>query len=289
MGLPPWAWALILIAAAVFLFIRAFYARFRGVCRRVREDLQKFVPAQYPGVEVLGERMGNLVLRTPDQPELVFELADLYAEVMRLPGMGADPAARQALYRAHADRLLAPRLDAGHPLSLEQHGGYFLPQLDTAPPADALSRELPGTGLHVCYVIHVPGAERLLTPADLQTLGLTEAQLHEHALANLGRDFPAQTVETAAGGEGSAVQFGDGVDAARVLLIPRHLQDGQSVLALIPHRDMLLLLPSGMEADPDRLAEGLKLLGEEHGHYALSTSPLRVTAAGFERVDLPAA
>jgi hypothetical protein len=285
LGLPPWVWALLLIVLALGLGARGYIGRFRRMCASVREDLRSLLQQEHPEVQFVEERLGNLILRTPEQPELVWEMADVYAEVARLPNMGADRQARGGIYRRSMAKLLTPPLDEAHPLSLRLHGHYFKPQLiRTADLAgDLISRELPGTELSVIYGVDVPVGGRPLTRADLSALELDEGELYLRALANLGKNFPEQMVTTALDGQGSAIQFGDGMDAARVLLIPQYLGDDQSLIALLPHRDMLLLLPGEMADDPAKLAEGAAML-DDHQHQPLTRTAFRVTRAGVAPV-----
>lgn len=285
LGLPPWVWALLLIVLACGLAARAYIGRFRRMCASVRDDLRTLLQQEHPEVEFVEERLGNLVLRTPEQPELIWEMADVYADVARLPNMGADRQARGGIYRRSMAKLLSPPLDDAHPLSLQRHGDYLKPQLSRTADvrADLVSRELPDTELSVVYGVDVPVGGRPLTRADLGTLDLDEGELYVRALANLGKDFPEQMVITPLEGQGSAIQFGDGMDAARMLLIPGRLSDDQCLVALIPHRDMLLLLPGDMADDPAKLAEGAAML-DDHHHQPLTRTAFRVTREGFEPI-----
>src|SRR5205085_10145696 len=98
------------------------------------------------------------------------------------------------------------------------------------------------------------------------------------------RDFPSDMVANALkGGSGSAIQLADGFDAARLLLVPESLQPGQELVALIPHRDMLLLLPGETADDPNKLREGLRQL-ECKDHPSLLARPARVTRDGFQLI-----
>jgi hypothetical protein len=107
------------------------------------------------------------------------------------------------------------------------------------------------------------------------------------ALDNLGRDFPPDLIASVLGGSGgSAVQLGDSLDGTRLLLLPERLQPGEALTALAPHADMLLCLPATMLDDPEKLAEGLRLL-ECDGHPPLLDRPVRVTREGFELIDAP--
>jgi hypothetical protein len=279
----PWGWALLALFAVIVLVARSFYARFRGVCRRVREELTEWAPKRFPGTAVVGEQMGNLVVRLPDGAERIWEMADIYTAVARLPGMGQDPAERARTYEAVAAPLF-PALALDGPLSREAHGALIKPRLVPAgEPGGELRQPVAGLPLEVEYVLDVPPG-RLLTSGDAAELGLDPLGLHQLALENLGKEFPGEMVaEGVSGSNGAALQLGDGSDAARLLLLPQHLKPGQEVLALIPHRDLLLLLPAELRDDPQKLEEGLKLL-ECDDHPPLLNRPVLVRQNGFEMI-----
>jgi hypothetical protein len=281
LGIPPWVWVLVVLLLVIAAAVRSFYSRWRGMCRGIRGDLTAFLKERYPEVTVLREEMGNLVVRTPDGEERVWEMADLYAEVARLPGMGADPQARARLYQQAADAFF-PGGTGGGPLSLETHGPRIRPQLVPAAAlegqegAAVLRTEIAGLGLAAVYQL----GGRFLTEEDRAQLGVELTRLHALALENLRQRFPAEMVAAASQSEsGSAVQLGDSHDAARLLLVPEHLGPAQSVIALVPHRDLMVLLPASQAQDPEKLQEGLKLL--ECDHPPVLSRPVRVTSEGF--------
>jgi hypothetical protein len=283
LGVPPWVWVIAVIVVVIVVRAR-FHTEFRGICRRVREELTEYLQSRCPEAQVLREEMGNLVVRMPGGEEHVWEMADVYTEVMRLPGKGADPQARARVYE-QAVRVLFPPEPITGPLNLEAHGTSIKPRLvrpgGEALPDGALQTPVPGLPLSEIFVLDRPGDMRYLTEQDASDLGLDAAGLHRLALENLGKEFPRDMVATPLEGQGSAVQMNDTFDAARLLLIPECLEPGQSVLALLPHRDMLLLLPAEMADDPQKLAEGMKLLDCEQ-HPPLLSQAVRVKREGFQ-------
>ncbi len=112
---------------------------------------------------------------------------------------------------------------------------------------------------------------------------LEAAGLHALALENLRKNFPAEAVrKVVEQGEGTALKLGDSYDAARLLLVPEHLRDGEEVAALIPDQDSLVLAPVPGDGDWGRLREGEQMvLG--HGHRLLDR-PLRVSRTSIEPV-----
>jgi hypothetical protein len=119
---------------------------------------------------------------------------------------------------------------------------------------------------------------------ELSDYGGEVAPLHQRALDGLRRDFPQGLVDTAReSGSGAAIQLEDSHDAARLLLVPEHLEPGEELVALVPHRDLLLLLPGSQLLEPEKLQEGLRMLRCD-GHPPLLERPVRVTARGFELI-----
>ena len=278
--MPVAGWIVLGVLVVIILTVRSFYSRFRGMCRRVREDLTQRVQAEIPGVMEVREHLGNLVLRMEDGSERVWEMTDVYAEMARVPGMGADPQAREAVYQRALTQLRTFRFTDGR----------VRPQLVplSAIQADAngtLYTEIPGLPLAAIYVRADPAGPVVLTRENAPGAAADLAETHRQSLEALRSDFPRDALASALdGGSGSALQLADGYDAARLLLLPGSLPDGEAVVALVPHRDMLLLLPDAMREDPEKLQEGMRMLSEDHGHPPLLQQPVRVTPDGFALV-----
>jgi hypothetical protein len=281
--MPGWSWAVIIAIALIAAAVWSFVSRFRRTCALVREELTELVKREYPDSSVVGETQGNLVVRTEGRGERVWEMTELYSAVNRLPGMGAEPEARAGIYRQGARAFFAP--DPAGPLRLETHAGWIRPRLVRADDPDvlphALREPVPALGLALVYVLDLPDTARCLTAGDRADLGVDDAGLRRIALDALRESFPAETVAGALAGNPTAIQFNDSFDAARLLLVPEHLETGQEVVALVPHRDMLLLFPAGILDDRDRLDEGIRALDDGH-HPPLLDRPVRVTRDGFE-------
>jgi hypothetical protein len=292
LGLPVWFWVIVAILALPVLAVWLFYSRFRKMCRTVRSEIGKFLREKHPDFNVIGEQQGNLLVRQPDGAERVWEMVDVYTAVARLPGMGADPTARRGIYSQAVEQLLNPAPDPSQPLSLATHGGWIKPHLVTAqfckqavPPSGAPHTAIPGLpDLLAVYVLDVPGGPRYLSENDRGSLGIDVTEMHRLALDHLQRDFPRQMVtDVAAGGNPSAIQFQDTFNAARLLLIPEMLEGDQELIALIPHRDMLVLLPTSMRNEPEKLKQAAETL-KCADHPPLLDRPVRVTRSGFEMI-----
>jgi hypothetical protein len=205
-------------------------------------------------------------------------MADVYAAVGRLPGMGRDPAARARIYQRV--------LDTSGPLELSAHGQrikpLLIPRQFLNPATPGPQTPIPDLGLVVVYALDLPGNPRFLLEQDRDELGIEVPELHRRALDNLRKDFPRQLVVDAVAGEsGAAFQAQDFFNAARLLLVPEFLQPDQKLVALIPHRDILVLLPGRARQDEGKLQESLRTL-QCGGHPPLLDRAVLVTHSGFE-------
>jgi hypothetical protein len=278
------------ILALPVVAVWLFYSRFRKMCRTVRSEIGQFLREQHPDLAVVGEQQGNLLVRQPDGAERVWEMVDVYTAVARLPGMGTDATARRGVYARAVEQLLNPAPDPSQPLSLATHGDRIKLQLVTAefykqaaPPSGAPHTAVPGLAdLLAVYVLDLPGGPRYLSEDDRGNLGIDVTEMHRLALEHLRRDFPRQMVtDVVMGGNPSAIQFQDSFDAARLLLMPEILEGDEELIALIPHRDMLLVLPASMRNEPDKLKQAAETL-KCADHPPLLERPIRVTRSGFE-------
>jgi hypothetical protein len=278
LGLPVWLWviagALVVIAVAV----RWFYARYRAMCRTVRDELSAFIGSHYPNLQLAWQPNGNLDLCAANGGQWVIDMADVYVAVARLPGLGRDPAARSAVYHRV--------MDTSGPLVLSAHGQRIKPMLIPPqflnPTASGPQTSVPGLGLVAVYVLDLPGTPRLLLEQEREELGIPVPELHRLALDNLRKDFPREVVTTALAGEGgTAMQAKDFFNATRLLLVPDFLPSNQELIAFIPHRDMLVLFPGRLRHDGDKLREAVRAL-ESGGHPPLLDRPVLVTHSGFE-------
>jgi hypothetical protein len=277
LGLPLWLW----VIAGAFVLVAAvaqwFYSRYRTMCRTVRDELARFLESNYPGVQLTWQQQGNLEVRNANGGHRVLDMADVYVAVGRLPGMGRDPARARVYQRV---------LDTSGPLVLSAHGKRIKPLLIPPqilnPAVPGPQTPIPGLGLVVIYALDLPGNPRFLLEPDRQELGIEVPELHRLALDNLRKDFPQQLVlDAVASQSGAAFQAKDFFNAARLLLVPEFLQSNQQLIALIPHRDILVLLPGSARQDEGKLRESMRAL-ECDGHPPLLDRPVLVTHSGFE-------
>jgi hypothetical protein len=192
--------------------------------------------------------------------------------------MGRDVAARAAVYQQV--------LDTSGPLMLSAHGSRIKPLLiprqflNAAVPSP--QTPIPSLGLVVVYALDLPRNPGFLLKQDRKELGTETSELHRLALDNLRQDFPRQlVVDALAGEQGAAFQAKDYFNAARLLLVPEFLEPKQELIALIPHRDILVLIPGTFRHDEGKLRDSVRAL-ECGNHPPLLDRPVLVTQSGFE-------
>jgi hypothetical protein len=136
-------------------------------------------------------------------------------------------------------------------------------------------------GLDVVFVLDSENSVAYLQSEQLADLGMSPEEAFELAVANLGKSFRPEAVRPIVEeGSMSVVKSEDTYDAARLLLIPDSLQEGESVAALIPDRDTLVLTPVPDDGDWRSLTK----LAKSADGDPLWMEPLVVTPHGVAAV-----
>src|SRR5262249_5007414 len=121
-----------------------------------------------------------------------------------------------------------------------------------------------------------------LTPSDAKSLGVEGAALRALAMKNLGRSLSVENIrKMIAGGQLNMVKKLDSFDAARLLLVQAALKPGESVAALVPDRDTLVVMPVPPDGNWSKLRELAKIPPGDPTH-ALLARPLLVTPEKIE-------
>lgn len=137
-------------------------------------------------------------------------------------------------------------------------------------------------GLDVVFVLDSENSVAYLQSEQLADLGVSPEEAFDLAVANLGKSFQPEAIRPIVEeGSMSVVKSEDTYDAARLLLIPDSLREGESIAALIPDRDTLVLVPVPEDGDW-RL---LNKLAESAEGDPLWTEPLMVTSGGITSVS----
>jgi hypothetical protein len=266
---------------AVVLF--GFWARSqwrRSVRRRVLDEFKQ----QHPEITVLREATTRIEIKLADGSPGTLGLLNLYT------GLAAGPRdldiQRQAI-SAFVTSALAGIEEARQPLSLAKHGDRLMPRLaDAGFVRDAAASGRPVvhfpttvSGLVTVYVLDNEQNVMYLGEERLAELGIDAQALHECAMVNLRRKPIVEIIrDVIERKQVAVVKVGDSYDATRLLLVPETLAQGEELVAVIPDRETLGLLPV---PSADAWATVRKLARTPASPYRLLDRPLRVTHSGF--------
>lgn len=279
MGLPWWAWILGIIVVGFYVFYRSWkYYR-----TTVRNQFVAYLRAEHPELQVGEVLEDRLIVTTEEGGEGTLYLDRLYSESTDLD-LEDEEIAREYFSRfagvisegqealavdAEEDReRVLPRIvQEEWPMeAARQVGSDPIPSLPLGP-----------SGLSVVFVLDSEQSVAYLQSEQLQDLGVSPEQALDLAKENLGKSFRAEAIRTVMDESAmSVVKSEDTYDAARLLLIPGALAEGESLAALIPDRDTLVLAP--VPGDGDWSA--LRKLARNADGDPLWTEPLLVTSQG---------
>lgn len=281
-GLPRWSWILLLVIA-IFWIMRSALKGFR---RRTRREFIEVLKATDPTIEILDESEQQLVYRASGIDRGTVFLGKLYAAIASLKP--STPEARIEVYRHFFTSAQGHPAVADQVLSLEKHGDCIMPRLVPS----SFFKEVPDgaqmpatpfgeTGLSVVYVIDSEHSVLFLTSEHTAELALEPGALHELALRNLEKTFPAAAVRSVVEkNTANTFKLMDSFDATRILLVPKHLQPGEWIAAAIPDRDTLFLAPLPADGDWSGMRKVARATGPTG--YRLLDRPLKVGHEGVE-------
>jgi len=264
--------ALLGLLGLVVAAVRSWRATLRG-------ELRAYLAEQRPDLTVIRETADLLVLQDAEGKDA----ATLYLHRLYREASG-DPSARRELFDklvgALAEAEASQRLD---PAELRRRvmprivNAAFLEGLRDLPreiPAVALGVE----GLFVVFVLDSPNSVAYLASDRLGDLGLDAPAALALAKQNLARSFDAALPRQAVSRRDVyVVKTLDTYDAARLLLVPDHLEPGETLVAMIPDRDTLVLAQLPDDGDWSSLHRIAKSASAE----ALHPRPLLVTPGGI--------
>lgn len=279
-AMPWWLWA-----AAFFLAVLALVRRGANRWRAMlRAEFLAYLRREAPEVEILAESDDAIELRTAAGGQGTLRLDRLYSDATE-PGH-RDPAGRAVLFSRFARMLREGGTLAT--LDVERDRARLLPRLVTDGFLAELRKQVKGgtipgascgvPGLAAVFVLDSATSVAYANDAMLRDLGLTPETALMVATENLAHTFDPATVRRAISEPSVVVvKKADTFDAARVLLVPRCLEEGEEVVALIPDRDTLVL--TGPPSDGDW--SGLRKLAQAAAGPVLWDQPLLVTRAGI--------
>jgi hypothetical protein len=263
-NIPWWGWAAGVVVA-LFALVRRSAVRHHA---RVEQELVYYLQECFPSLSFVRQEGRTMVIKHEGGRELHLYMRPLYLGISRT----RDRSQRRALYDQTARALVeqaAPSPPDPAKLRPRLVPESKLPELP--------SRRLEGLGLRIAYVLDAPVSVRYVTAEVASQLGLDEPALYARALANLA--IPGELVRGPLEKRAmTVVKTRDGHDAARLLGVPAHLRDDESLLALIPDVNTLVLVAGAEPASLSKLARNAE--GEP-----LFDGVVRVTRDGFTRAS----
>jgi hypothetical protein len=284
LSLPWWALVILAVVAVVFYARRAA----RGWRAGFRGEFIAHLKRAAPEFEVVAERDDELEIRGPNGSTGTLRLDRLYAEGAKIPS--GEAAARDDLF-GHFARALREggSIDA---LDAERDRARVMPRIVADDFLEGLradgmrstGKTLPAVptgvpGLSLVFVLDSETSVAYLTDDLLAELKLAPGDALAMAKENLGRSVDVVPIVRSVLEKGALVMVKsfDSYDAARVLLVPACLAEGQELAAVIPDRDTLGLTRAPADGD----WSGLRKLARTPAGDVLWREPLRVTRNGI--------
>jgi len=283
MSLPWWVWVLLIVVIACSLFVGSW----RHYRTNIRNKFLAYLAAEHPELQIGEVTSESVVITTVEGGEGTLFLDRLYSEAQPIE-LEDEDGYREVFARfagtivegqealnvdAERDRdRVFPRI-VRRDWALEaakQVGSDPIPSLPLGP-----------EGLDVVFVLDNEHSVAYLQSEQLTDLGISAEEALDLAKQNLGRSFRPEAIRPVLDESAmSVVKSEDTYDAARLLLIPDALRDGESIAALIPDRDTLVLTPVPEDGDWASLAK----LAKNADGDPLWREPLLVTSAGVAAV-----
>lgn len=269
-------WLMIGLGGFVALGLTAMFTRRTGL----RREFRAYLAEKRPDLTIIRETSTALMLQRDSGEDLgTLFLNRIYRDAPQ------DAQGRKALF----DIVIAT-LSEGESLA---HLGpddqrKVMPRIVTANVLAGLNRQLtaevPGVplgveDLSVVFVLDSKNSVAYLTSSQLSELGLeSPAAALTLAKENLGRSFDSELVRSAVEKPNlNVVKSLDSYDAARLLLVPESLKCGETLAAMIPDRDTLVLVQAPKDGDWNSLTK----LARNAAGAPLFRKPILVTAEGF--------
>ena len=151
--------------------------------------------------------------------------------------------------------------------------------------AGVVRRPVDGIGLYSVYCIDEKETVRFIPKEMLDSSGMDVEGLHALALSNLAARTQEAVRPMVRGAldenRMQVLKTADTYDAARLLLVPSQLREGESVIAHVPDRDTLSLMPPVADENRDRFVEMVRKVDRDPDR-ALLDLPIIVRPSGFE-------
>ena len=279
-------WILGALAVLILGFF-VMFASWKHYRTSIRNDFLAYLGEERPQLRVEDVDSDRIVIGTEDGGQGVLFLDRLYSAStsIRLE----DKEGLRELFAQFADTITEGQQALS--VDAERDRGRIYPRIVRSDWAVEAARQvgsdplpcvpLGPEGLDVVFVLDNEHSVAYLQREQLADLGMSPEEVFDLAVANLGRSFQPDAVRPIVEeGSMSVVKSEDTYDAARLLLIPDSLRDGEAVAALIPDRDTLVLVPVPDNGDWRSLT---KLARSANGD-PLWLEPLLVTRQGVAAV-----
>jgi uncharacterized protein YtpQ (UPF0354 family) len=275
MGIPWWGWIVIGLVAFVLLGRRAAASYRAGLRRELREYLQE----SRPDLKVVEETNDAFQLADAEgQDAGTLFLRRLYVEAPR----------EEEHKRALFEKLVATLSENDAVMNLSpDHRERVMPRVITERMLTALRQQIgqdfPAVSLNVgglsaVFVLDSENSVAFLGANQLAQLDLDTESALSTAKENLARSFGPRAVRQAVeDGQLHVIKSFDTYDAARLLLVPGYLQTGETLVAMIPDRDTLVLTPPPGDGN----WASFRKLAKNAAGEPLYASPLLVTPDGL--------
>jgi hypothetical protein len=278
MSLPWWGW----VALAVGAFLALAVLSVRSLRRSVREEFVRFLRSERPDWQVEIVRGGAFEIRRGAGEEVgTLYPHKLYALVAEL--RANDETARRPVYEKFLRVIEEGSAEA---VDFDRDRERVLPRIVTEAQIEEMRQALGDVpavplgvaGLAVVVVLDSPESVRYLGAAALGELGLDLDGALALGKENLRKTFGGEVVRRAVESPDlNVVKSFDSHDATRLLLVPEHLHARETVIAMIPDRDTLVLVRPPADDDWG----GMRKLARNAAGPPLWREPIRVTAEGF--------
>ena len=286
-----WGWAGLIVAVVVILGI---WAR-RAWRTAVRSELVDYLRREVPDVAIAEVHANRIVFALSGAAggTATVHLQRFYGALAACPTQqtAEAEAARLAVFATTAQALREAA--AGAAIHPARDRAKLRPRLLTDTAVAAMRRQ-PGAaslpawpsgvaGLSVVLVLDREASVLYLTAEHLQDLALAHDEALALAKANLAATFARDAVRHAVADRQTinVIKSCDTYDAARLLLVPEYLEAGESIAAMIPDRDTLVLIAPPEDGDwsPHRK------LAQNAAGDPLWSEPLLVTRHGIARAS----
>lgn len=244
---------LLIIGIVVVLFVLFMVSSMKMFRAGARRDFIAYLRAEDPGLRITEHPDRLAIARGDGEPGTMF-LHNFYGQMAQVKL--SDKEAVRAVFAQFAG--MVREATTVQPLDPVRDRARVFPRLvqpDFLPEADANGLIVPhrpygDTGLFITYVLDSAHSMAHITDKTLAELGLTLDTVHALALDNLRARFKPEIVRgVLERNTMSVVKTADGYDAARLLLVPESLREGEVVAAAVPDRDTLVLAPAPRDGD----------------------------------------